>query len=141
MLEFTPASKHTDIGIAIEFLTRAAKRRCTAFVLSDFYSQKDFQQQLRICNQKHDVVAIQVYDIMAKNLPNVGLLKVIDGETGHESYIDTSSSKLRQAHTAYWQQKENALKQTFVKCNVDWISVATNEDFVRNLMLLFAKRG
>lgn len=141
MLEFSPESKHTDIGKAIETLTRVAKRRCTTFVLSDFYSQKDFQQQLQICNQKHDVVAIQVYDKLAKNLPNVGLLKVVDGETGHESYIDTSSKKLRQTHFTYWQQKENALKLTFAKCNVDWMSVATNEDFVRKLMLLFAKRG
>ncbi len=141
MLDFTPTSKRTDIGMAIEFLTRVAKHRCTAFVLSDFYTRNEFQSQLQICSQKHDVVAIQIYDVRAKSLPDVGLLKVVDSETGHETYIDTSSRKLRQAHAAYWQQREVALKQTFVKCNVDWISIATNEDFVRGLMLLFAQRG
>ena len=69
------------------------------------------------------------------------MLKVCDAETGHETYIDTSSKKLRQAHANYWRQRESVLRQTFVKCNVDWVSVATNEDYVRSLMLLFAQRG
>lgn len=140
MLSFTSVSKRTDIGKPIEFLTRIAKRRCTAFILSDFYSHKDFLHELKICNQKHDIVAIQVYDVRAKILPNVGLMKVSDAETGHECYIDTSNKKLRLAHQTYWERKENELKQTFVKSNVDWISIATNENFVRALMLLFAKR-
>lgn len=141
MLNFKPESKRTDIGMAIEFLTRVAKRRCTAFVLSDFYTRNDFEKQLQIASQKHDIASIQVYDPRAKELPDVGLLKVCDAETGHETYIDTSSKKLRQAHANYWRQRESVLRQTFVKCNVDWVSVATNEDYVRSLMLLFAQRG
>ena len=83
MLNFKPESKRTDIGMAVEFLTRVAKRRCTAFVLSDFYTRNDFEKQLQIASQKHDIASIQVYDPRAKELPDVGLLKVCDAETGH----------------------------------------------------------
>lgn len=141
MLDFHPMSKKTDVGMAMEYLTQVAKRRCTAFVLSDFYTRKDFAQQIQIANQKHDIVAIQVYDPRAKALPNIGLMKVCDAETGHEMYIDTSSKKLRQAHTRYWLQREEQLRQIFAKGNVDWIAIATDEDFVRHLMMLFSRRG
>ena len=141
MLDFHPQSKRTDIGMAIEFLTRVSRRRCTAFLLSDFYTRSDFQTQLQIASQKHDLAAIQVYDTRAKQLPDVGLLKVCDAETGHETYIDTSSKRLRQAHAQYWVHREEALHQLFAKSKVDWVSVATNEDYVRYLMLLFAQRG
>lgn len=141
MLDFKAESRRTDIGLGIEFLTRVMKRRCTAFLLSDFYVRSDFEKVLTIANRKHDVVAIQVYDPRAKELPNVGLMKVSDAETGHEMVIDTSSSKLRRAHTAYWLQREASLRQTFNKSNVDNISIATNEDYVKNLMRLFAMRA
>lgn len=141
MLNFEPQSKKTDLSMAFEYLTRVMKRRCTAFVLSDFYQRGDFLKPLQIANSKHDLVAIQVYDPLAKRLPDVGLLKVKDGETGHEMYIDTSSKKLRMAHAKYWMQKEGELKQTFAKSKVDWTSVATNEDFVKAMMLLFAQRN
>ena len=141
MLDFHPQSKRTDIGMALEFLTRVGKRRCTAFLLSDFYTQRDFQQQLKISSHKHDIVAIQVYDVRAKQLPNVGLLKICDAETGYETYIDTSSKKLRQAHENYWLRREHSLRDTFAKSKIDWVSVATNEDYVRSLMLLFSQRG
>ena len=99
MLDFHPQSQKTDVGMALEYLTRVMKRRCTAFVLSDFYTRADFSTVLQIANRKHDVAAIQVYDKRAKELPDVGLIKVRDAETGHDIYIDTSSKKLRQAHT------------------------------------------
>jgi uncharacterized protein (DUF58 family) len=141
MLDFKPESRRTDIRGALEFMTSVAKRRCTAFVLSDFFVQDDFLQPLTICNRKHDVVAIQVYDQRAKTLPDVGLLRVVDAETGHEQYIDTSSSRLRQAHTQYFLQRQMRLKETFNKSNVDHVSIATNDDFVKSLLLLFKQRS
>ena len=141
MLDFHPQSKKTDVGMALEYLTRVMKRRCTAFVLSDFYTRADFSTVLQIANRKHDVAAIQVYDKRAKELPDVGLIKVRDAETGHDIYIDTSSKKLRQAHTRYWMEREETLRQTFAKSNVDWVSVATDEDYVKQMMLLFASRS
>lgn len=141
MLDFHPLSQKTDVGMALEYLTRVMKRRCTAFVLSDFYTRADFSTVLQIANRKHDVAAIQVYDKRAKELPDVGLIKVRDAETGHDIYIDTSSKKLRQAHTRYWMEREETLRQTFAKSNVDWVSVATDEDYVKQMMLLFASRS
>ncbi len=141
MLDFHPQSLKTDVGMAIEFLTRVMKRKCTAFILSDFYVRSSFYDVLNISNRKHDIVAIQIYDQRAKELPNVGLLQVRDAETGHEMLIDTSSKKLRMAHTAYWMQRQNELKHTFTRCNVDYISVATSEDYVKKLMMLFDKRA
>ena len=141
MLDFHPQSRKTDVGEAMEYLTRVMKRRCTAFVLSDFYSNSSFLNALQIANRKHDVVAIQVYDKRAKELPDVGLMRVKDAESGQEMYIDTSSKKLRQAHTRYWLEREENLRQTFAKSNVDWASVATDEDYVKAMMALFSQRS
>jgi uncharacterized protein (DUF58 family) len=141
MLDFKPESRRTDVRGALEFMTSVAKRRCTAFVLSDFFDRKDFLQPLTICNRKHDVVAIQVYDQRAKMLPDVGLLRVVDAETGHEQYIDTSSRRLREAHTHYFVQRQQLLNETFNKSNVDHVSIATNEDFVKALLMLFKQRS
>lgn len=141
MLDFHPESKKTDVKLAVEFLTSVIKRRCTAFMLSDFFARNDFENALTICNRKHDVVAIQVYDQRAKMLPDVGLLKVVDAETGHEMYVDTSSAKLRRAHTAYFMNRQATLRQIFNKSNVDHVSIATNDDYVKSLLQLFAMRG
>ena len=126
MLNFQPESKRTDVKQAVEFLSSVQKRRTTAFILSDFYVRDEFQQSLQICNRKHDVVAIQVYDQRARELPDVGLMKVVDAETGHEQYIDTGSKALRQAYRKYWNSRQSQLEEIFNKSNVDHVSVATN---------------
>jgi uncharacterized protein (DUF58 family) len=141
MLDFHAESRKTDVKMALEFLTGVMKRRCTTFLLSDFYTRGDFEQALTICNRKHDVVAIQVYDKRAKMLPDVGLMKVVDAETGHEMYIDTSSKKLRRAHTQYWLNRQQVLQEAFNKSNVDHVSIATDDDYVKQLMMLFQMRG
>ena len=141
MLDFEPESKRTDVKQAIEFLSSVQKRRTTAFILSDFYVRGDFLQSLQIANRKHDVVAIQVYDQRARELPDVGLMKVVDAETGYEQYVDTSSKRLRQAYNKYWMTRQAQLQDTFNKSNVDSVSIATNEDFVKSLLLLFKKRN
>ena len=140
MLDFKPESLRTDVAMAVEFLTRVMKRSCTAFMLSDFFVRKEFTDQLTIANQKHDVVAIQVYDQRAKELPNVGLMRIRDAETGHEMVIDTSSKRLRHAHTAYWFKRQAQLKQTFTKSNVDMVSISTGDDYVKSLKMLFDMR-
>lgn len=141
MLDFKPESRKTDIGGAMEFFTRVMKRRTTAFVLSDFYDRHDFFKQMQIANNKHDVMAIQVYDKWAKALPDVGLVKVVDAESGHEMYVDTSSKKVRVAHARYWIERQQMLKDTLSRANVDWVSVATDDDYVKAMMHLFASRN
>lgn len=140
MLSFHGKSSRTDINVALRFLSDVIKRRCTAFLLSDFYVRDSFEQSLIICNRKHDIAAIQVYDSFAKELPNIGLLKIVDAETGFEQYIDTSSKRLRLAHQQYWLRRQAAISDTFSKGNVDSVSIATDEDFVKSLLLLFKKR-
>ena len=141
MLDFHPESKRTDIKQAVEFLSSVQKRRTTAFILSDFYVRNDFQQSLQIANRKHDVVAIQVYDQRARELPDVGLMKVVDAETGFEQYVDTSSKRLRESYRKYWQSRQSQLMETFNKSNVDNVSIATSEDFVKALLVLFKQRS
>ena len=141
MLDFQPESRKTDVKQAVEFLSSVQKRRTTAFILSDFYVRNDFQQSLQIANRKHDVVAIQVYDQRAKELPDVGLMKVVDAETGFEQYVDTSSKRLRDSYRKYWMDRQTQLQETFNKSNVDNVSIATNEDFVKSLLMLFKQRS
>lgn len=140
LLEFKPESARTDVGQAVEFLTSAIKRRCTAFVLSDFIDEKDFRQPLTIANRKHDVVAVQVYDRRIAELPNVGLMQIRDAETGMEMLVDTSSKKIRNQHAAWWKMQQHRLRDIFTRSGVDNISVRTDQNYVTALMGLFKQR-
>ena len=141
LIDFQPESKRTDVGCAIEYLTNILKKRCTAFMISDFIDDKDYTNALTIANRKHDVVAIQVYDRRLEELPDVGLMKVRDAETGHEQWIDTSSRRLRRAHHEWWSERKKRLDETFTHSNVDSVSVRTDQDYVKALLSLFAKRN
>lgn len=141
LLDFKPESKRTDIKKAVEYLTNAIKKHCTAFILSDFIDEGDYGNALTIANRKHDVVAIQVYDRRLVDMPNVGLMKVRDAETGHEQWIDTSSKNLRKAQHDWWVNCETELKETLNRSNVDSVSIRTDQDYVKALMSLFAKRS
>ena len=141
LLEFKPESNRTDVGQAVEYLTSVMKRRCTAFLLSDFIDEKDFRQALTIANRKHDVVAVQVYDRRVAELPDVGLMQIRDAETGEEMLIDTSSKKVRNLHAAWWRGQQNRLRDTFTRSGVDNVSVRTDQDYVAALMGLFRQRS
>jgi len=141
LLDFQPESQRTDIGQAVEYLSQVIRRRCTAFMLSDFMDSKDFRTPLTVANRKHDVVAIQVFDRRIAELPNVGLIKVRDAETGFERYLDTSSRNVRNAQSAWWRERQDKLRDTFTRSNVDSVSVRTDEDYVAALMKLFAQRS
>ncbi|MCE2615411.1 MAG: DUF58 domain-containing protein [Phocaeicola sp.] len=141
LLDFKPQSKRTNIKMAVEYLTNAIKKRCTVFVLSDFIDDGDYKNALTIANKKHDIVAIQIYDRRLVDLPNVGLMKVRDAETGHEQWIDTSSKALRKAQHDWWAERVEKLQEVFNKSNVDSVSIRTDEDYVKSLISLFAKRS
>lgn len=141
LLQFQPVQRGTDIDKAIQYVSNAQKKRCTTFVISDFCDEKDFQQSLTIASNKHDIMAIQVYDPREMELPNVGLMRVRDAETGTERWIDTASRRVRQAYAAWWQGMQEKNQQSFLHSKVDNVSVATNEDFVPALLSLFKKRS
>ena len=109
--------------------------------MSDFYDRKDFDKPLQICRSRHDVVGIQLYDPLLKQLPDVGLLRICDAETGHEMYIDTSSRAVRREHERYWRERMESLQHVFTKNAVDYVSVATDGDFVKALRQMFERRG
>ncbi|MCQ2210757.1 MAG: DUF58 domain-containing protein [Paludibacteraceae bacterium] len=139
LLGFEPQSKKTDIQGALQYMTNAIKKRCTAFIISDFISN-DFSKSLTIANRKHDMVALQIYDRREMELPAVGLLKVKDAETGNDMWIDTSDKKLRNSYHQYWDNRQNELKQYFNQSGVDFTTIATDEDYVKALMKLFKQR-
>lgn len=151
VLNFQAESKRTNIAQAVEYMTQVIKRRCTVFLLSDFYirnrdgqedaaSQDAFSRAMMIANKKHDVIALQVFDPRARELPDVGLLRVQDAETGYEMLIDTHDRRLRRLHADYWLRRQQLLADIMAKCNIDHVSVATNEDYVRKLLTLFQQR-
>lgn len=141
LLNFEPESSRTDISVPLQFLTNALKKRCTAFVISDFIDNGDYRNAMTIANRKHDVVAIQVYDRRLVELPKVGLIKVRDSESGEEMFIDTSSSKVQEAQREWWRTQRTKLEDIFNRSRVDSVSVRTDGDYVKALMNLFAQRG
>lgn len=141
LIDFQPKSRRTNLKEGVEYLTNVIKKRCTAFILSDFITNDDFRNALVVANRKHDVVAIQVYDRRIEDLPDVGLMKVRDAETGHMQYIDTSSKALRKAHHDWWISKQTTLHEIFTKSKVDSVSICTDQDYVKSLLNLFAKRS
>jgi len=141
LIDFQSESRKTNIRFGLEYLTNVMKRRCTAFLLSDFIDQGDFKDAMTIANRKHDIVAIQVYDRRMEELPSIGLLKVRDAETGHEQWIDSSSCIIRHLHHDWWINKQLELNDAFTKSNVDNVSIRTDQDYVKALMNLFAKRN
>ena len=141
LIDFQPESQGTDISYALRYLTDALKKRCTTFVISDFIDNHDYYKSLSIANNKHDVTAIQVYDKRDSQFPDVGLIRVMDLETQEERWLDTSSSKVRQAHSKWWYERQIAMNTTMQRCRVDVASIATDENYVKALMALFQKRG
>lgn len=141
LIDFKPDDTKTDISLVLKYLTNAIKKRCTAFLISDFIDKGGFKDALTIANRKHDVVAIQVYDQRETELPSVGLMKVKDAETGAERWIDSSSAKVRNAFSEWWDTRQSEMNNAFKKCRVDSVSVRTDEDYVKALIALFEKRN
>lgn len=141
LIEFHPQQTGTNLSEALKYLTSVIKKRCTAFVISDFIDPKDFQTDLTIANRKHDLVAIQLYDKRETLLPSIGLMTVKDAENGSEWQVDTSSKWVRQAYQKWWLAQQTRLQETFRKSKVDSISISTEDDYVKALMNLFNLRS
>lgn len=140
LLNFQAESRGTDLNLALEYLTSAIKKRCTAFLISDFLDSRDYYKSMSIANHKHDVIAVQVYDKREAQLPNVGLIKVQDAERDSVRWIDTSSRRVRQAYDRWWYDRQRAMSDILTRSNVDLAQVATDEDYVKSLMSLFKRR-
>jgi uncharacterized protein (DUF58 family) len=139
LLDFRPQSNQTDLREPLRFLTNAIKKRCTAFIISDFIAP-DFEEALRIAANKHDMVALMVSDPLEKSIPDVGLFKVSDAESGYEKWIDTSSRATRKAYEEWWKAHDQAVRNIFRRCGVDNTGLETGTDYVKPLMQLFERR-
>jgi len=139
LLNFKPGSNKTNLSEPLRFLTNAIKKRCTAFVISDFIAP-EFEEALRIAANKHDIVALKVSDPLEKLLPDAGFIKVLDAETGEEKWIDTSSKHIRRTYEEWWNSHMEVVRNRFKRCGVDFTELSTREDYVKPLIKLFESR-
>jgi len=146
MLEFEPVSRQTNISEALRFLTNAIKKRCTAFLLSDLMDldtteQPRFEEALKIATNKHDLAAIQIYDQRETELPDVGLVRMLDAETNREQWIDTSGRRVRDNYARWYRNSQERIRTILNKYQVDHVRIATDQDYVEPLIRLFKKRA
>ena len=142
LIDFEPQERGTNITEAIRYLTNAIKKRCTAFLISDFIqNEKDLENALSIGNNKHDMVALRIYDERETELPPIGMIKLKDAETGNYIWIDSSNRNARQAYRNWWATLSGRLDTSFKKAGIDYVNINTNEDYVRSLISLFKMRG
>lgn len=139
LLDFRAKSRLTNLNEPLRFLTSAIKKRCTAFILSDFIVP-DFEESLRIASNKHDIVGLKVYDPAELSIPDIGLIKVEDSETGEERWIDTSSKTARDSYSEWWAYHMSNTRNIFRRCGVDSTELRTDRDYVKPLLQLFENR-
>lgn len=139
LINFQPENKNTDLSEPLRYLTNVIKKRCTAFILSDFIAP-DFEKPLRIAGSKHDIAALEIYDKRETGIPDVGMLKLIDAESGYEKIIDTSNKRIRDMYADRWEKRHQKVLEVFSKCGVDTTMISTDEDYVKPLIKLFKLR-
>ncbi len=140
LIDFKPENKETDIAIALKYLRNIIKKRSIAFVISDFFDNK-FEDALNIVNKKHDIVCLRIQDEREKNLPDSGLLRIADAETGLPYWIDASNKKIRKGLKEWHLKHDTYLKSIFSKAGVDYVDIFTHIDYVPPLIRLFKKRS
>jgi uncharacterized protein (DUF58 family) len=139
LLDFTPESRRSNLNEPLRFLSNAIRKRCTAFIISDFLVP-DFEEAMKIASNKHDIVALKIFDPVESQLPDIGFVKVADSETGRERWIDTSSKPNREAYMQWWNSHMASIRSIFRKCGVDSAELRTDLDYVKPLINLFENR-
>ncbi len=145
IIEFEPTTDGTDISEALRYLTNAIKKKCTAFVLSDMLDvNRDgtprYEEALKVAVNRHDLSVIEVYDPRERSIPDVGLIHIKDSETGQAAWVNTSDRKMRLAYEEWFRNVEQTSSRMFMKYNVDKVSIALDDDYVKGLMTLFKNR-
>ena len=139
MLSFEPQSSGTSLSEPLRFLTNVIRKRCTAFILSDFMAPP-FVEAMRIASGKHDLVALNISDRREKQLPDVGFIRVADPETGTEKWTDTSSARIRKEYAERWKLHDETVSNAFISCGVDAATISTGDDYIKPLISLFKHR-
>ena len=145
IIEFEPTTDGTDISQALRYLTNAIKKKCTAFLLSDMIDvnadgSPRYEEALKVAVNRHDLSVIEVYDPRERNIPDVGLVHIKDAETGKAAWVNTSDRRMRRAYHDWFRNVEQTSSRLFMKYNVDKVSIAVNDDYIKGLMTLFKSR-
>ena len=145
IIEFEPTTDGTDISEALRYLTNAIKKKCTAFLLSDMIDvNKDgsprYEEALKVAVNRPDLSVIEVYDPRERSIPDIGMVHIKDSESGQTGWVNTSDRKMRLAYEEWFRNVEQTASRLFMKYNVDKVSIALNDDYVKGLMTLFKNR-
>lgn len=141
ILGFEAVGKKTNIDLALQFLNQAIKKRCSAFLLSDFIDNSDYYKSMSVANKKHELAAIHVFDERDTKLPDVGLMRLIDLESGEELWTDTSSKRVRAQYEKEWYSLKQRVGAITARCGVDYLSIRTDKDYVKMLLEMFRRRS
>ncbi|XHR94619.1 DUF58 domain-containing protein [Mucilaginibacter sp. UC70_90] len=139
LIAFQPENKGTNVAEALKYFTSVIKKKCTAFVISDFITP-EFESELKIANKKHDIIALKLYDKHEEEFPNLGLIPVKDEESGHIMWVNTGDKAVRDAFKWDAEKRNAALQDAFRRSGVDYTTIGTHESYVKPLMTLFKKR-
>lgn len=140
LIEFQPKSKKTDVGQALKFLSGVLKKRAIVFMISDFMATPDYEHTLKIASKKHDITGVRVYDIREEEMPNIGLVNMLDAETGKSMLVNTGSKSVRLQYSAYYQDRLKYFKETFSRCGAGAVSTRVDESYVTKLLGYFKSR-
>ena len=145
IIELKPTSDGTDIGAALQFLTNAMKKKCTAFLLSDMIdagadSRPRYEEALKVASSRHDLSVLKIYDPREQSIPNIGLVHVKDSETGASAWVNTASRKTRESYSEWFASLSEAETRLFNKYKIDSVDIATSDDYVKRLMMFFKRK-
>ncbi len=142
LIDFEPESKGTNITEALRYITNVIKKRCTCFIISDFLQEEnELDKALAIANNRHDMIALRIYDQREAELPPIGMIKLKDAETGEYIWIDSSSKKVQKEYSKWWNNSNKKLDWLLKKSGIDYANINTKDDYVKSMMALFRKRG
>ena len=140
LIDFKPASNSTDIEVVLKYLTNVIKKRCTAFVLSDFIAPNNYNDAAVIANRKHEIIRLRVYDQRDREIPDVGLIKLKDPETEKRMWVNTSSKKVRMLYKNHWDETSLVSQQIMIKAGIESVDIEVKQDYVKILLGLFRKK-
>ncbi|SFD36168.1 DUF58 domain-containing protein [Flavobacterium phragmitis] len=139
LIEFEPKSHKTDIAQALKFLSGTQKKKAIIFMISDFMSDS-YEHTLKIASKKHDITGVRVYDIREEKIPNLGMVTMLDAETGKLQLVDTSSKTVRMNYEKHYQEKLNYFKDSFRKSGAGIVNTRVDENYVTKLLGYFKSR-
>jgi len=141
LIEFEPKSKKTNIEKALQFLSNVMKKKAIVFVISDFITDEDYKNALRIASKKHDLTGIRIYDELELSIPNLGVVQMDDEESGETMLVDTTSKTVRNNYAKYYREKVNFFQETFSRSGAGTMDCKVDESYVKKLLGYFKRRA